>query len=237
MDAKIEFSIGKLKAKTSKVINKKTAKLLRKLPVHFIKVGRNPYLEFYNPFSTNFMKKLTPFLVSITVLFLAYSCGNDMSTRTVDNLYAIDVPLDMKSTTGLNPDASFQCENIHKETYLAIIDENKSDFEDAYLKLGGTTDSETVIGSYARIQIDYFMERLKTSKQGELEPLTINGMPAEQIEFTGHVADVAEPIYYLMTFVEGAENVYMIMTWTFDRFKDEHAATFKKMTRTFEELN
>jgi hypothetical protein len=194
------------------------------------------------------MKKSISLLSTLVLLFLLYSCGgiggkkvedlksSDYTTESALGLYEITIPKYMKVATDLNMEASMQFHNIYKETYLAIIDEDKSDFVVAYQELGAYDYSLSTIGNYRKIQLDYFMERLKVIERSAPKLLTIDGRSAEQVEFTGRVADVDSDIFYMMTFVEGRNDVYMIMTWTLGNSEETYRETFYHMTDSFREL-
>jgi len=194
------------------------------------------------------MKKSISLLSTYVLLFLLYSCGeiggknvedlesSDYTTESALGLYEISVPKYMKEASDLNMEASLQFNNIYKETYLAIIDEDKSDFMEAYEELGAFDNSLSTIGNYRKIQLDYFMARLDVINQDVPRQLTIDGMDAEQVEFTGRVADVDSDIFYMMTFVEGRNDVYMIMTWTLANSKETYRETFYHMVDSFREL-
>ena len=182
------------------------------------------------------MKKLSQFSFAVTLIFLITGCQSELTTRTANGVYEIGVPPDMTSTTGLNQDSSMQYENIYEETYLAIIDEDKQAFKSAYTLYGGIDESKSIISNYARIQTDFFLKGVRVINKPEPKQLTINGRDAEQVEFIASVAGVESDIYYLITFVEGEKNVYMIMTWTLAKFEAEHKSTFVEMASSFREL-
>jgi hypothetical protein len=182
------------------------------------------------------MKKSTAVLSSLALCFLLYSCGSDSKTESALGLYQVTVPGYMNKATDLNVDASMQFQNIFKETYLAIIDEDKTEFVDAFRELGELDSSLSTIGNYRKIQIDYFLESVRVINKGEPKQITINGLAAEQIEFEGRVPGVDYDIFYIMTFVEGKEDLYMVMTWTLSSSKDKYRGDFLTMVNTFTEI-
>ncbi len=222
--------------------------MLRKHPCFVSDDLRNTYLEYYPIFNRLIMKKSISLLSTLGLLFLLYSCGgigakkaddlksSDFTTESASGLYEISVPKYMKKVSDLNVDASMQFQNIYRETYLAIIDEDRSDFVEAYEELGEYDSSLSTIGNYRKIQLDYFMKRLDVINLDAPKRLTIDGMDAEQVEFTGRVADVDSDIFYIMTFVEGRNNVYMIMTWTLGSSEEAYKETFYFMVDSFREL-
>ncbi|MBT8256522.1 MAG: hypothetical protein KJO23_08280 [Bacteroidia bacterium] len=193
------------------------------------------------------MKK-SVLLLSIFSVFLLCSCGgigekkaetldtSDFRTESALGTYEMAIPKYMKPATDLNSDASMQFQNIFKETYLAVIDEDKQDFVDAFEELGEYDSSLSTVGNYRKIQVDYFLESLDLISKEEPKALKINGMNAEQIDFTGRVAGVDFDIFYVMTFVEGKDNLYMVMTWTLGSSEGKYKETFYEMADSFREI-
>jgi hypothetical protein len=222
--------------------------LLRKYLSIVSNVLRNTYLENYPTFNHSIMKKSILLLSTFILLFLLYSCGgigekkvedlksSDYTTESALGLYEISVPKYMKVASDLNLDASMQFQNIYKETYLAIIDEDKSDFVEAFEELGEYDSSLSTIGNYRKIQVDYFMESLDVISQDAPKALIIDGMAAEQVDFKGRVAGVDFDIFYVMTFVEGRNDLYMIMTWTLANSEETYKETFYLMADSFREI-
>ena len=75
---------------------------------------------------------------------------------------------------------------------------------------------------------------IQGNHQSGIRPLTIHGLNAESVEIDGHVEGVDEEIAYFLTFVEGTENIYMIMAWTLKSKKEEHQKTFETIAQSFE---
>ncbi len=193
------------------------------------------------------MKKITALSTVFSLFLLLTSCnmGNkgaedlDASEFKVESalqLYQISVPKYMKRALDLNQDASLQFQNIFKETYLAIIEEDKSDFVDVFKELGEYDDAQSIAGNYRNVQVDYFTEGMNMISRTEPKKVTINGLNAEQVEFTANVPEVDYDIFYLLTFVEGREHVYMIMEWTLAEYADKYKGTFYQMVDTFTEI-
>lgn len=156
--------------------------------------------------------------------------------QTALELYEIEVPDYMKTTTGLNQDASMQYQNIYKETYLAIIEEPKKDFKDVFEELGDYDNSKSMSENYCTIQMQYFTEGMEIISIENPKSVTINNLEAQQLDLIAKVEGVSNNIYYLMTFVEGKDTVYMIMQWTLDVNEKNYKNTFSYMASTFKEL-
>ncbi len=194
------------------------------------------------------MKRISAISTVFSLFLLLTSCGNmggkdggdidpsEFQAESALQQYQISVPKYMKKATGLNQDASLQFQNVFKETYIAIIDEDKSDFVDVFKELGRYDEAQSIAGNYRNVQMDYFTEGMEIVSETTPKKVTINGLNAEQVEFTARVPEVDYDIFYVLTFVEGRESVYMIMEWTLSEYKDKYKETFYYMADTFTEI-
>lgn len=157
----------------------------------------------------------------------------DFNTIVVNEHYQMDIPKFMKSTTGLNDEASLQYQNLFKEAYTIVIDEPKDEFVDIFKELGNYDENISLVKNYRDIQLQLFGERMQINSQTPPRSLNINGLDAEQVEIDAHVEGVDEEISYFLTFVEGPENVYLVMAWTLKNKKEEHAKTYGIMAESF----
>ena len=192
-------------------------------------------------------KKLHIYSFLVFLCFLV-SCGNSEGEKrtladtsnykieTSEDDFQIAIPKDMKRASQLNPDAAMQFENKIENTYLVIIKENRFDFLKAYGAAGALNKDLSDIGNYRKIQVDFFVRRLILIEEGEPNALTIDGKKAEQIEFTCQVPNANSNIFYVMTFVEGEDELYMIISWTLSLLEEENKDTFYAMADSFKEL-
>lgn len=192
-------------------------------------------------------KKLFGYFCFVFLCFLV-SCGNSeegkrtsidtsqYKTESLEGNFQISIPKKMKKASQLNPDASMQFEDKNTNSYLVVIKENRFDFLKAYGAAGVLDNDLSDIGNYRKIQVAYFLKRLTLIEAGEPNALTINGKKAEQIEFNCQVPNANSNIFYVMTFVEGDDELYMIISWTPSLLEEEHKETFYAMANSFTEL-
>ncbi|MGB5818895.1 MAG: hypothetical protein WBG90_05375 [Saonia sp.] len=164
------------------------------------------------------------------------SVAEDFNTIKVDDHYSIALPKYMKEAKDLNDDASLQYQNIFKEAYIVIIDEPKQDVIEIFKELEEWNDSKSVVENYRDIQLQFLAEGIAIDNQSESRSLKINGMDAEIVEIDGNAADVIYDIAYTLGFVEGKENVYMIMAWTLKDKRKKFKKTYDLAIRSFELL-
>ena len=188
---------------------------------------------------------ILPYLV---LLCLLISCGDsegkkrstadtsDFKIETSEGEFQISIPKEMKRASQLNTDAAMQFENQNTNSYLVVIKENRFDFLKAYGAYDALDNDLSDIGNYRKIQVEYFIKRLVLIEEGEPNALTINGRKAEQIEFTCKVPNANSNIFYVMTFVEGDDELYMIISWTPTLLEADHKETFYAIADSFKEL-
>ncbi|MHA7830711.1 MAG: hypothetical protein ACX93O_06405 [Flagellimonas sp.] len=155
-------------------------------------------------------------------------------TVSIDGNYRLDLPNFMTGTTGLNEEASLQYQSLLKEAYLLVIDEPKADFEEVYRVLEQYDDELSVLQNYRDARLQILSRTTEINNKSEPQSLRINGLDAETVELDAIVNGMDNEIAYFLTFVEGEDNVYMIMAWTLKDKKIEHKKTFKTIAESFE---
>ncbi len=155
---------------------------------------------------------------------------NEFIKIRVDD-YEISLPSDMQKTTGLNSDASLQYQNIHKELYTIVIDEPKKEFIAALNELG--YEEKPNITLYRDIQLQRLAERMHITHQSNPSSAPINGLQAETIDIDAKVDNIEEELSYFLTFIDGKNNIYMIMSWTLKSKKQEYKKTFETIAQSF----
>ena len=196
------------------------------------------------------MKEKFTFLLVIFLGFSITSCLDfkvkktekeidldDFTKVEINHEYQISIPKYMRKTNSLNDDASLQCQNIFKETYLIVIDESKDEFIEVFRELEQYNDELSLVENYREIQLQFFAENMKTLNASNPISLKINELNAEMLEIDGEVEDIDEELTYFITFIEGDKKVYMIMAWTMASKKEEYRATFESAAKSFGLLN
>lgn len=154
----------------------------------------------------------------------------DLKIINVNDIYSMAVPEYMSEMKSLNEEASFEYANIFKETYVIVIDENKQDFINTFKELEIYKDSLSPLDNYSEYQMDSFKENMEEVEIKKLNK-KIRNYTSNQYEFSGKTEGIH--IKYLIGFVEGKENMYMMMSWTLkDRFK-KYKNTFQLTQNSF----
>jgi hypothetical protein len=161
----------------------------------------------------------------------------DFNVVKINNEYQLSVPNYMSEAKNLNDDASLQYQNIFKETYVIVIDESKQSIIDTFLDLGEYDTLKSMAENYRDIQLKMLGEEVKIKSQSSSKSLSINTLNAQQVQLEAEVEDVNEPVTYFLTFIEGKENVYMIMAITQADRQEKYGKTFDAIAQSFKLLN
>ncbi|MFP2996216.1 hypothetical protein ABN763_09895 [Spongiivirga sp. MCCC 1A20706] len=164
------------------------------------------------------------------------SLTSDFQEIKVLDQYSLSVPKYMKSTTILHDDASLQYMHALKETYVVVIDEDKSEMIEALKIVSSYDEEESVIDNYAKFQSESIMQGLKVSDRSEIKKVVVNGTSARVFELSGQLEDVPYEIKYILGFTEGEEDVYMIMSWTLDSRSERYSGTLRQIIKSFKEI-
>ena len=154
----------------------------------------------------------------------------------VRSKYQLRVPSLLTSTNDLNPDASLQMQNTFRDMYILIFDEKKEEVLEDLRTYRNYDETVSLLENY---RIDK-----KSNLENNIDNAVISrgryhkagDCHAYSLEITGEVDEVEEPISYLMTFIEGEDDLYMVLAWTtrdrLTRFRPMYEASIK----TFREL-
>lgn len=189
------------------------------------------------------------YLVYLTLSLFLLSCGNKkkeaesesapkIETKKVDvnGKYTIEVADFLNSASGLNDDASLQYQNPVREVYIIVIDEPKKEFEEAIVGTEFHDSTKSTLSNYANAQAESIKQNVTISKISNMMSRKIGSLNAESISVEGSVSGVPFPIFYHLTYVEGKEDLYMIMQWGLQSKRDEINPIFEKTVNSFKEL-
>ncbi|WP_248722960.1 hypothetical protein [Seonamhaeicola sp. ML3] len=156
---------------------------------------------------------------------------SNYQTIAIDSVFKVDVPNYMKPLPNLNPEAVLQYGNIYKDAYLVVIQENKEEYINLFKELGEYNPELPVIENYKNVQKEMLKESINNARISEYGLTNINNKPARQIKVFGEVEDVEAA--YIIAFVEGKEDIFMLMNWTVKNKFQKHENAFEYVNGTF----
>jgi len=164
-------------------------------------------------------RKLLPFLL----ILLAFSCTPETkySTVTINEQYSLEVP-DHMEPGELSEDASFEYQNLQRELYAVVIDEQK----------------ETLNGFGLEYDLDTYMKiaMREIDSSGTVKPVKqkIGGLNALHAGLKGQVN--GHQAVYRLTVIETPKRFYQLLIWTMDSWYERNRGDIEKIESSFKEI-
>lgn len=177
------------------------------------------------------MKKMTLLLLAAAALFSG--CSVDDKTITVEDRYTLTIPGTM-TEVNVNADASLQYADMIKNLFVIVIDESKSELH-TIIEDNDLTDKYTTdLDGYVTLILSQIKDVFTDATQGPILETEINGLPARTTTLSGNTSGV--DLYYYLSFVEGADNYYQVMTWTASNMESKNKSVMEKIAYSLVEL-
>lgn len=155
----------------------------------------------------------------------------------INEQYSMKLPDYLEEGSDLNDEASLQYQNLAKEVYVIVIDESKQDFIDVFKQLGEYDSTKSACDNYATAQMKSIEGNMETvTSKSTLRTNKINGCDARIADVTGTQSGIDDSMGFTVAFLEGKDNLYMVMTWTFEKDKDKYQDDMDGMINSFKEL-
>lgn len=191
------------------------------------------------------MKKIAILLIVTAIFSSCDKIANNTSKKeelgieefndiNINDLYTIKIPKYMKEMKSLHEEASLKYANIFKETYTIVLDEDKQEFIDAFLSYEMYDETKTPLENYEEIQSNNFRESIDEAEIILIGKKNINNRTAKQYLVKGKVDGIK--IEYIITYIEGDKNMYLLMSWTLDYRMKKYIDTFKFTHNSFKLL-
>jgi len=121
-----------------------------------------------------------------------------------------------------SPDADLSIGTMFPGEFLIVISELKTDFE-----------AEVGIAEFAKIASDQVIGNVTNAEASALEPITVRGLTAYRQELSGTIDGTG--IFYLNTYIEGAEHFHQVMAWTLIERKEPALPRLRTVSDSFQE--
>ena len=153
----------------------------------------------------------------------------------INSDYSLELPNFLSKTDSLNPNASLQYQNIDKEFFVIVIEEDKKEFTRKIVENNAEEVYPPNLKGYTDIINHSIGETITISAKTEIEDLEVNGLPAKTFAIQGQTQDKIA-VYYTFTIIKGKDNYYQIAQWTaknqrtlFEKQMIEIAKSFKQL--------
>lgn len=173
------------------------------------------------------MKKI---ILIVLVSFLI-SCDSTVEWKKIEvNNFAIELPSYLSISKQLNDDASLQYQNIFKELYIIVIDENKSEMGSSLEDNGLDELYSNDFEGYTSLLSNNLANNVAMKNKTEKDTL-INSLQAKILKFEGKVEDI--DVFYEVVYINGIDDYYQVMSWTLLEKKSEFEPIMDKMIQSF----
>ena len=156
-------------------------------------------------------------------------------TIEINEDYSLILPDFLSKTDELNPNASLQYQNLDKELFVIVIEEDRQEFTRKILENKVEEVYPPNLKGYTDIVYHSIGETIKISAKTDIEDVEINGLSAKTFTIQGQTQDRIS-VYYSFTLVKGKDKYYQIAQWTaknqkalFEKQMKEIAASFKQL--------
>lgn len=159
-----------------------------------------------------------------TAVFSSCKYTNEWHQVTVPNKFTVELPDYMQESNKLRADATIQYENRYRNTYLIVIEHDK-------------TAEELIL--FDRNCIKPLMTYVDKGLITDSVNTTLNGLPARMNKIMGEMesGDEKENIYYTHYTVNGKKKFYEICTWTRGPKRlDQYGKDLNRIMNSFKEL-
>lgn len=173
------------------------------------------------------MKNITLLLLAVFII----SCESSDEWKTIKvNNYAVELPSYLSESKQLNDDASLQYQNIFKELYIIVIDENKKEMESSLSDNGLDEIYSNDFEGYTELLSTNLASNVEMKNKTEKDTL-INSLQAKILKFEGEVEDFK--VFYEVAYINGVDDYYQVMSWTLLDNKSNYEQTMDKMIHSF----
>lgn len=184
-------------------------------------------------------------LAAILIIAIAHTASHAFVTDktpvrevNVGGRYSMKVPEYLTEGDDLNDEATLQYQNIYKEVYVIVIEEPAQDFIDVFTELQDYDTTRTVLQNYARAQMESIRSNVeKVTFESPERSLKTGCGNAIVYDVAATQFDVSDEMGFTVGFIHGRLNLYMIMTWTFNKDKAKYQADMDAMIVSFKELS
>jgi len=168
---------------------------------------------------------------------LLLSCGREKELQTVNikNRYTMELPASYKKVKDLNEEASLQYQNVLKEMYVIVIDEDKQVLAKALENNSLYDTYSNDLNGYSRLITDGMDASISVKKMPAFEETTINGIKARILSFDG--LSSGYHVYWKLAFIEGNNRFYQIMVWTDFKNHDKSEKEMADIINSFKETD
>jgi hypothetical protein len=174
-------------------------------------------------------------LLLLSALFLT-SCNSDAKrTVKVKGKYTLELPRSFEKAENLNKDASLQYQDIYKDLYVIVIDEQKTGVKNLLEENAMTDVYNPNLKGYSDIIIHGIDPSIVIDSMPPFKEAIINGLKSRQVTFEGNSQNL--DIVSKIAFIDGKNTFYQMMVWTSAKNRVELEKEMEDIVHSFKEID
>jgi len=184
------------------------------------------------------MQKLSSFYLLVLLSSIAFlsACNTKTTYETVktEQKYSLDLPSYLEKGTGLHDNATLQYQNLLKEFYVVVIEDDKENLYKVIDENGLEEMYPKNFTGYSNLLVEGFKENPDVKIDANFTEWKVGTLPAKNFDMTGKLEGIS--IYYHYTLVEGKNTYYQVMQWTLADRKEQYKEEMDKIAKSFKEF-
>jgi hypothetical protein len=184
------------------------------------------------------MKILSSFylIILFSILVSLSACNTKTTYETVktNQKYSLDLPSYLQQGTDLHEDATFQYQNLLKEFYVVVLEDDKTELSKLIDENGLKEIYPKNFTGYSNLLVEGFKENPDVKLDGKFTDWKIGTLDGKHFNLFAKLEDIN--IYYHYTLIEGKDTYYQVMQWTLADRKDTYKEEMDKIAKSFKEL-
>ncbi len=162
-------------------------------------------------------------ILALLVLLAVSTTVAQFSSQKGGHCYTVDIPDYMASTFELNDVATLQYQNVNKEAYTIVIEDNKTQLENLGVKFINPAD-------FLKQFVDSYMLDAVERSVSEITEFVANNNKHAQQELYWTLED--SKFFMIITVVETKTHFYKILSWSLEANKSTQYNDFIKISKS-----
>lgn len=162
----------------------------------------------------------------IAFIFSIFGYSQNFTSQKGGNCFSLEIPNYMTKTFELNDNATLQYRNTAKETYVVVLDDDKTELQ----SLGLVFETPKV---FLEDFVSTYQIEASNRVVSEIKEFESNNNKQAQLEMSFSTEEI--DFYMLVTTVESSGYFYNILCWTLLEFKDKFKDDFKTISMSLKD--
>ena len=159
------------------------------------------------------------FVIIISLVFTLLACNtNGNNVVTINKEYTLELPSYMSNNDTLIEGASVQYADLNQNIFCVVIDEPKEEIKESFQSANQWDTTLSYARNYYKYQSLFLSQVYSFSQVYYDTTIIFNNKPS--IHFKAESKNESGLTHYQFSFIEGKEDLLMVISWADDKSKD-----------------